>query len=217
MDKETVLLKIQEVGLVAVVRATTADQAKKINDACINAGIAAIEMTFTVPEADKVIREVANTYSPEQIILGAGTVMDAETARIAILAGAQYIVSPYFDIETAKLCNRYRIPYMPGVMTIKEAVAAMEAGADIIKLFPGDVLGPQMVKAIHGPIPYAKIMPTGGVSADNVGEWIKAGVVAVGAGGSLTAGAKKGDYESITTIGKKFIANIKAAREALKK
>ncbi len=217
MDKETVLLKIQEVGLVAVVRATTADQAKKITDACINAGIAAIEMTFTVPEADKVIREVANTYSPEQIILGAGTVMDAETARIAILAGAQYIVSPYFDIETAKLCNRYRIPYMPGVMTIKEAVAAMEAGADIIKLFPGDVLGPQMVKAIHGPIPYAKIMPTGGVSADNVGEWIKAGVVAVGAGGSLTAGAKKGDYESITTIGKKFIANIKAAREALKK
>ena len=217
MDKETVLLKIQEVGLVAVVRATTADQAKKITDACINAGIAAIEMTFTVPEADKVIREVANTYSPEQIILGAGTVMDAETARIAILAGAQYIVSPYFDIETAKLCNRYRIPYMPGVMTIKEAVSAMEAGADIIKLFPGDVLGPQMVKAIHGPIPYAKIMPTGGVSADNVGEWIKAGVVAVGAGGSLTAGAKKGDYESITTIGKKFIANIKAAREALKK
>ena len=217
MDKETVLLKIQEVGLVAVVRATTADQAKKITDACINAGIAAIEMTFTVPEADKVIREVANTYSPEQIILGAGTVMDSQTARIAILAGAQYIVSPYFDIETAKLCNRYRVPYMPGVMTIKEAVAAMEAGADIIKLFPGDVLGPQMVKAIHGPIPYAKIMPTGGVSADNVDEWIKAGVVAVGAGGSLTAGAKKGDYESITTIGKKFIANIKAAREALKK
>ncbi len=217
MDKETVLTRIQDVGLVAVVRATSAEQAKKITDACINADIAAIEMTFTVPEADKVIREVANTYSPEQIILGAGTVMDAETARIAILAGAQYIVSPYFSLETAKLCNRYRIPYMPGVMTIREAVEAMEAGADIIKLFPGDTLGPKMVKAIHGPIPYAKIMPTGGVDADNVGEWIKAGVVAVGAGSCLTGGAKTGDYESITTIGKRFIANIKAAREALKK
>ncbi len=214
MDKETVLQKIQEVGLVAVVRATSAQQAKRITDACIEGGVAAIEMTFTVPSADKVISEVANTYSPDQIILGAGTVMDSETARIAILAGAQYIVSPYFDLETAKLCNRYRIPYMPGVMTIKETVAAMEAGCDIIKLFPGDTMGPKMIKAIHGPIPQAKFMPTGGVDVDNVGEWIKAGAVAVGAGGCLTGGAKTGDYASITRIGKQFIENIKAARAA---
>lgn len=214
MDKETVLQKIQEVGLVAVVRATSADQAKKITDACIKGGVAAIEMTFTVPQADKVISEVAASYSPDEIILGAGTVLDAVTARIAILNGAQYIVSPYFDLETAKMCNRYRVPYMPGIMTIKEAVEAMEAGADILKLFPGDVMGQKMVKAIHGPIPYAKIMPTGGVNAENVGEWIKAGVVAVGAGSCLTAGAKTGDYESITRIGKQFIENIKAARAA---
>lgn len=212
MDKETVLQKIQDVGLVAVVRASSGEQAKKITEACIAAGIAAIEMTFTVPQADKVIREVADTYPPEQIILGAGTVMDAETARAAILSGAQYIVSPYFDENTAKLCNRYRVPYMPGVMTIRETVMAMEAGADIIKLFPGDCLGPKMVKAIHGPIPYAKIMPTGGVDVNNVADWIKAGVVAVGVGGSLTAGAKTGDYDSITKIGKQFIENIKAAR-----
>ena len=212
MDKETVLQKIQDVGLVAVVRASSGEQAKKITEACIAAGIAAIEMTITVPQADKVIREVADTYPPEQIILGAGTVMDAETARAAILSGAQYIVSPYFDENTAKLCNRYRVPYMTGVMTIRETVMAMEAGADIIKLFPGDCLGPKMVKAIHGPIPYAKIMPTGGVDVNNVADWIKAGVVAVGVGGSLTAGAKTGDYDSITKIGKQFIENIKAAR-----
>ena len=212
MDKETVLQKIQEVGLVAVVRATSAQQAIKITDACIKGGVAAIEMTFTVPSADKVIAEVAASYSPEDIILGAGTVLDAPTARLAILNGAQYIVSPYFDLDTAQLCTRYRIPYMPGVMTIKEAVEAMEAGADILKLFPGEVCGPKMIKAMHGPIPYAKIMPTGGVNADNVGEWIKAGAVAVGAGGFITSAAKTGDYDSIITSGRNFIEKIKAAR-----
>ena len=214
MVKEEVIRRITDVGIVAVVRAESADQAKKIADACIAGGVPAIELTFTVPHADKVISELADTYSEDDIILGAGTVMDSETARIAILAGAQYIVSPYFDLATAKLCNRYRIPYMPGVMTIKETVEAMEAGCDIIKLFPGDTMGPKMIKAIHGPIPQAKFMPTGGVDANNVGEWIKAGAVAVGAGSCLTGGAKTGDYESITRIGKQFIENIKAARAA---
>ena len=169
-------------------------------------------MTFTVPKADKVIAELADMYSEDEIILGAGTVMDSETARIAILAGAQYIVSPYFDLETAKLCNRYRVAYMPGCMTIKEVVAAMEAGADIIKIFPGEVAGPKLIKAINGPIPQARMMPTGGVSVDNVDEWIKAGAVAVGAGSSLTAGAKTGDYAAITETAKKFVENIKIAR-----
>ncbi len=169
-------------------------------------------MTFTVPHADRVIAELADMYTEDQIILGAGTVMDSETARIAILAGAQYIVSPYFDEKTAKLCNRYRVPYMPGCMTIKEVVTAMEAGADIIKIFPGEAFGPKIIKAINGPVPQARMMPTGGVSVDNVGEWIKAGAVAVGAGGALTAGAKTGDYAAITETAKKFVANIKAAR-----
>ena len=212
MDKETVLQKIQEVGLVAVVRATSAEQAKRITDACIEGGVAAIEMTFTVPSADQVIREVANIYSPDQIILGAGTVMDSETARIAILSGAQYIVSPYFDLETAKLCNRYRVPYMPGCATITEVITAMEAGADIIKIFPADLYGPAIIKDIKGPLPQAQMMPTGGVDVDNVAEWIKAGVVAVGAGSSLTKGAKTGDYKKITETAKEFIAKIQAAR-----
>ena len=212
MDKEQVITKICDVGIVAVVRAEDAEQAVRITDACIEGGVAAIEMTFTVPAAHRVIEEVAKRYTGDQIILGAGTVLDPETARIALLSGAQYIVSPYFNVETVKLCNRYRVPCMPGAMTIKEVVQAMEAGADIVKVFPGEAFGPKIISAVRGPIPYAKMMPTGGVSVDNVDQWIKAGAVAVGAGGALTAGAKMGDYKSITTIGRQFIEKIKQAR-----
>ncbi len=215
MDKEQVLMKIQDCGIVAVVRAENTEKAEKIVDACIEGGVAAIELTFTVPHADKVIEHLAAKYTPEEIILGAGTVMDAATARIAMLSGAQYIVSPYFDPDTVKMCNRYRVAVMPGIMTVREGVMAMEAGADILKIFPGDLYGPKIIKDIRGPIPYAKMMPTGGVNADNVGEWIKAGAVAVGAGSSLTAGAKTGDYALITETAKKFVAKIKAARAQL--
>jgi len=213
MDKELILTKIQECGVVAVVRAETCEQAERITDACIEGGVAAIELTFTVPHADKVIESLAKKYTPDQIILGAGTVMDAATARIAMLAGAQYIVSPYFDLDTVKMCNRYRVAIMPGIMSVREAVIAMEAGADILKIFPGELFGPSIIRAIKGPIPYAKMMPTGGVDVNNVGEWIKAGAVAVGAGGSLTAGAKTGDYALITKTAKLYVENIQKARE----
>lgn len=212
MDKENILMRIQDCGIVAVVRAESADKAERIVDACMEGGVAAIELTFSVPHVDRVIETLSYKYDPKDIILGAGTVMDAATARIAMLSGAQYIVSPYLDLETLKMCNRYRVPMMPGVMSVREAVTAMENGADILKIFPGDLFGPKIIKDILGPIPYAKMMPTGGVNADNVGEWIKAGAVAVGAGSSLTAGAKTGDYKLITETAKKFVANIKAAR-----
>lgn len=212
MDKEQILTKIQDCGIVAVVRAETTDEAQRIAEACLEGGVSAIELTFTVPHADKVIEFLANKYSPEEMILGAGTVMDSQTARMAMLCGAQYIVSPYFDIETVKLCNRYRMAVMPGVMSVREAVMAMEAGADILKIFPADLFGPKIIKDIKGPLPFAKMMPTGGVTADNSGEWIKAGAVALGAGGSLTAGAKTGDYALITETAKRFVKNIKAAR-----
>ncbi|NLO82048.1 MAG: bifunctional 2-keto-4-hydroxyglutarate aldolase/2-keto-3-deoxy-6-phosphogluconate aldolase [Clostridiales bacterium] len=212
MNKERILTQIVEGGLVAVVRAESSEQALKIADACLKGGVAAIEITFTVPGAAEVIRDLAKTYSNGEIILGAGTVMDAETARTAILAGAQYVVSPYLNPDTVKLCNRYRVPCMPGAMTVKEVVECMEAGADIIKVFPGELFGPKIIKAIRGPIPYAKLMPTGGVSLDNVGEWIKAGAVAVGVGSALTKGAKTGDYEAITRTAQEFLARIRAAR-----
>lgn len=212
MDKELVLTQICDSGVVAVVRAETGEQAKRIADACLEGGVPAIELTFTVPMAHKVIEELAKEYKNGEMILGAGTVMDSETARIAILSGAQYIVSPYFNADTVRLCNRYRIPCMPGAMTIKEVVEAMESGADIIKVFPGEAFGPKIIKAIKGPIPYAKMMPTGGVDIGNVGEWIKAGAAAVGAGSALTGGAKTGDYKAITVLAKEFIAKVKEAR-----
>ena len=212
MDKQKVISQICDVGIVAVVRADGEDQAKRIADACLEGGISAIEMTFTVPKAHKIIEALCDEYKNGEMIVGAGTVLDPETARIAMLSGAQYIISPYLNVDIMKCCNRYAVPCMPGVMTVKEVVTALEYGADIMKLFPGDAFGPGMVKAIHGPVPQAKIMPTGGVSLDNVDQWIKNGVVAVGAGGCLTAGAKTGDYALITKTAKEFVAKIKEAR-----
>jgi 2-dehydro-3-deoxyphosphogluconate aldolase/(4S)-4-hydroxy-2-oxoglutarate aldolase len=214
MDKESILKRITNCGLVAVVRAESAQEAVKIADACVKGGVAAIEITFTVPGAGQVIRELSSVYKDGEILIGAGTVMDAETARTAILAGAQYVVSPYLNVEMVQLCNRYRVPCMPGAMTIKEVVEAMQAGADIIKIFPGELFGPKIIKAIKGPIPYAKLMPTGGVSLDNVDEWINAGAVAVGVGSALTKGAKTGDYDSITKLAVQFLEKIKKARDS---
>ena len=212
MGKTEIIKKITDCGVVAVVRAESEEQAKKIAAACIEAGIVGIEITFTVPGALRIIESLCKEYSEDQIIIGAGTVLDKETARAAILAGAKYVVSPCLDVETVKLCNTYDIACMPGAMTVKEAVDGMKAGADIIKIFPGELFGPKIIKAFKGPLPQMKMMPTGGVTVDNICEWIKAGASAVGAGSSLTAGAKKGDYASIVTIGRQMIEEVKKAR-----
>ncbi len=206
------LTRIWEAGIVAVVRADNWETAEKIARACIAGGIPAIEITFTVPGAAKVIEELRRSIPKEELIIGAGTVLDSETARIAILAGAEYIVSPGFDKDTARLCNRYQIPYMPGCMTITEIIRAMEAGADVIKVFPGSVVGPDYIKAVKGPLPQASLMPTGGVNLENVDQWISNGCIAVGVGGELTSGAKTGDYDKVTKTAIEFVKKIKAAR-----
>jgi len=211
MQKEEVITQIKNCGIVAVVRADSMEKALRITDACIEGGVAAIELTFTVPFAHRVIEGLAQKYTHGEIILGAGTVLDPETARIAILSGAEYIVSPCLNLNTIKLCNRYRVLSMAGIMTITEAITAMEAGCDILKVFPGELYGPKFIKAIKSPLPYAQIMPTGGVDVSNAGEWIKAGAVALGAGGALTGG----DYNEIVNKAKAFIKNIKMAREEL--
>src|SRR5271165_7014438 len=203
IPKIKVLQKIVAGGLVAVIRAESPEQAAHIAEACGLGEVAALEITFTVPGASGVIEHLAKKFSGK-ILLGAGTVLDPETARIAILAGAQFIVSPALNSETARLCNRYQIPYMPGAGTIAEVVVAMECGADIVKVFPGEILGPAFVKAVKGPLPQAHLMPTGGVSLENVAQWIKAGSVALGVGGNLTAGAKSGDYATITKLARQF-------------
>ena len=212
MEKSEVLKRLTDCGVVAVVRAENSEQAEKIVDACIKAGIVGIEITFTVPGAADIIKKLASTYKPEEILIGAGTVLDPETARAAILAGAQFVVSPCLNENTVKLCLRYQIACMAGAMTVKEAVECMEAGTDIIKIFPGNLFGPKIISAIKGPLPQARMMPTGGVSADNAGEWIKAGAVAVGAGSDLTKGAKTGDYDSIVEIGRRMVEEVKKAR-----
>jgi 2-dehydro-3-deoxyphosphogluconate aldolase / (4S)-4-hydroxy-2-oxoglutarate aldolase len=210
-----VIEKIIDAGLVAIVRAESSEQAERIAEACAAGDVAALEVTFTVPGALEVISRVAKSAKSQGILFGAGTVLDPETARAAILAGAQFIVSPSVNPETARLCNRYQVPYMPGAASVGEITAAMESGADIVKIFPGELFGPAFVRAVKGPLPQASLMPTGGVTLGNVGEWIEAGSVAVGVGGSLTAGAKTGDYRSITSLAREFIEKIRATRKKL--
>ncbi|WEG13367.1 bifunctional 2-keto-4-hydroxyglutarate aldolase/2-keto-3-deoxy-6-phosphogluconate aldolase [Pullulanibacillus sp. KACC 23026] len=213
--KWEIIKKIMDSGLVVVVRASNADEAKKITEACLKGGAAAIEITYTVPGASQVIEELVKEYQNE-IIIGAGTVLDPETARISLLSGAEYVVSPHLNEETVSLCNRYQVPCMPGIMTIKDAVRAMELGADILKVFPGEAFGPKIIKAMNGPLPQANLMPTGGVNLDNVEEWISAGAVSVGVGGSLTSSAKIGDYKTITNLASQFVHKIEEARSLLK-
>ena len=211
MDKIDVVKKIQEIGVVAVIRGKSPEDAIAMSDACIKGGVTAIELAFTTPKAHEAIEVLSEKYADNpDVIIGAGTCLDAITARIAILHGAQFIVSPALDVETIKLCNRYRIAVMPGTTTPNGVIEAMEYGADVVKIFPGEILGMKAIKAIHGPLPQALLMPTGGVNAENAGEWIKAGCVAVGAGGALTGGGKT--PEEITAQAKKFIAAVTAAR-----
>ncbi|MBP2632089.1 MAG: bifunctional 2-keto-4-hydroxyglutarate aldolase/2-keto-3-deoxy-6-phosphogluconate aldolase [Firmicutes bacterium] len=214
MEKEKVIAKIKEVGVVAVIRGDDATHGVKISDACIAGGVTAIEVAFTTPRAHETIKTLVDKYKDnENVVIGAGTVLDPETARIAILNGAEFIVSPSINLATIKLCNRYRVACMPGTTTIEGVLTAMEAGADIVKIFPGEIVGTKLIKAIKGPVPQAQLMPTGGVSVENLHEWLAVGCVAVGAGGSLTGGAKTGDYQLITDTAIKFIDAVKAARK----
>ena len=213
MQKYDYLNRLINTGCVAVVRGDDADEAVKTVDAVIAGGVTGIELTFTVPHADKALDELSEKYGDrEDVLLGAGTVLDPATARLAIIAGAKFIVSPSFYADVAKICNLYSIPYTPGCFTPTEIQTALEAGVDLVKVFPGSVAGPAMVKALHGPFPQLAIMPTGGVSLDNLETWFDAGVTLVGAGSNLTAAAKTGDYAGVTATAKKYRAKLDAIR-----
>ena len=213
MTKEECLQRITRTGIIAVVRAESPEQALQITEAVRQGRVDIIEITLTVPGALNVIEKLAATYSKGEVLIGAGTVLDSETARAALLAGAEFIVSPGFNLETVKLCNRYRKLCMPGATTVTEIIMVMESGADVVKLFPGSLVGPDYVKAVKGPLPHVQIVPTGGVSLDNVDKWIKNGCIAVGVGGELTAGAKKGDFALVTATARQFVEKVKAARK----
>jgi 2-dehydro-3-deoxyphosphogluconate aldolase / (4S)-4-hydroxy-2-oxoglutarate aldolase len=214
MKRMEIVKKISEYGIVAVIRATSKEEGIKITEAVKKGGIKALEVTMTVPGAVEIIKELSEIYKDdEEVIIGAGTVLDPETARACILAGAKYIVSPSLNPETVKLCNRYRVAIMPGIMTVKEAVEALELGVEVLKVFPGNAFGPSIISSLKGPLPQGNFMPTGGVNLDNVKDWIKAGAIAVGTGGDLTKGAKTGDYELVTETAAKFVEAVRKARE----
>lgn len=174
-----------------------------------------LEITFTLPKANEVIEELIVERKDVRIVIGAGTVLDATTARLAILAGAEFIVSPTFDQATAEVCNLYQIPYLPGCMTITEMKTALKAGVDIIKLFPGSAFGPAIISAFKAPLPQLNIMPTGGVNSENLGEWLSAGSIAVGAGGSLLAPAEKNDYQQVTENAREYMARYQQYKETV--
>ncbi|MBE3554654.1 MAG: bifunctional 2-keto-4-hydroxyglutarate aldolase/2-keto-3-deoxy-6-phosphogluconate aldolase [Thermicanus sp.] len=211
MKKWNILQKLFQAGVVAVIRSNSAHEAKKTAEACIEGGVTAIEVTFTVPGAARLITELTEAHQG-LLTIGAGTVLDAETARLAILAGAEFIVSPGFDKETALLSNRYQIPYIPGCMTITEMVTAMEYGASILKLFPSQQFGPGFIKAVKGPLPQVEIMPSGGVTLSNAKEWIQNGAVAISVGGELTQPASKGDYAEVRSRALAFQEQVRIGR-----
>ncbi|SHM69209.1 bifunctional 2-keto-4-hydroxyglutarate aldolase/2-keto-3-deoxy-6-phosphogluconate aldolase [Gracilibacillus kekensis] len=210
MRKLNVLSNLKAQKIVAVIRTDTVDQAIKAADACITGGIKIIELTYSIPHVEKAVESLQQNYQDDpQVSIGVGTVLDPYTARQAIFAGATFIVGPSFDKETAKLCNLYQIPYMPGCLTVTEVKEAMEAGADVVKIFPGSNLGPAFLKAIHAPFPQANMMPTGGVDLENVQEWLNHGAFAVGIGGNLITPAKDGDYQKIIELAKEYVRKVK--------
>jgi 2-dehydro-3-deoxyphosphogluconate aldolase/(4S)-4-hydroxy-2-oxoglutarate aldolase len=219
MKKIKLVQQISNEGVVAVLRGETPEDVVAMAEQAIAGGIKVIEVTMTVPFALRAIEELAKRYSStaqdaaKYAIIGVGTALDPETARAAILSGAEFVVGPSLNPQTVALCNRYRVPVMPGCMTIQEIQTALELGVDIVKLFPGNLYSPAMIKAIKGPLPQANIMPTGGVSLSNLGEWIQAGAVAVGIGSDLTSEAvKTGDYGLVAKKAAAYIAAYQAAK-----
>lgn len=213
MQRNSILTRLNDLGVVAVVRGSSKEVGVNISQACIRGEVKAIEVTYTNKFANEIISDLSNKYSEDtSVLIGAGTVLDSETARQAIIAGAKFIVSPSFSEETAKLCNRYQIPYIPGVMTIAEIVKAYESGVDVVKVFPGSVLGTKFICALKGPLPYANVMVTGGVGLNNISDWLKAGANMIGIGGELNTLGEAGNYDEITKICSQYTDKLKDLR-----
>jgi 2-dehydro-3-deoxyphosphogluconate aldolase/(4S)-4-hydroxy-2-oxoglutarate aldolase len=213
MNKTDKLNLIRETGVVAIMRANSSDQLMAAADAIKTGGVKVIEVTMTTPGAIGVIAEATARYG-DDVLFGAGTVLDTETARAAILAGAGFIVAPTLNLEVIALCNRYSIPVMPGCYTPTEMLTAWEAGADMIKLFPADVGGPALIKAIRAPLPQLDIVPVGGVNLDTAVEFIRKGAAALGVGSSLVNQKllETGDMAELTRRAAAFIEAVKKGR-----
>ena len=216
MDKSEIINKIEETGLVPVVRASSAEEAMRVIDAIKEGGVSVLEITMTVPGAIKVIEEVVAKFGSEATV-GAGTVLDPQTARACILAGAQFVVSPALNLDTIALCRRYSVPVMPGALTPTEVVTAWTAGADFVKVFPcGSMGGASYIKNLKGPLPHIKFIPTGGVSLKTAADFIKAGSSALGVGTDLVdvKAIRAGEAHIVTERAKQFTEIIREARAA---
>jgi 2-dehydro-3-deoxyphosphogluconate aldolase/(4S)-4-hydroxy-2-oxoglutarate aldolase len=213
-SRQEVLRRIAEVGLMPVVRAQSADEAIQAINAIREGGVDILEITMTVPGAIGLIEAVAERYGSE-LVLGAGTVLDAETARACILAGAQFIVSPSLNLDTIAACRRYSVPVIPGALTPTEVVTAWSAGADVVKVFPcGAVGGASYIKALKAPLPQIELVPTGGVSLKTAADFIKAGSMALGVGADLVdlQAIRDGKANVITERAREFVRIVKEAR-----
>ncbi|NUN92631.1 MAG: bifunctional 4-hydroxy-2-oxoglutarate aldolase/2-dehydro-3-deoxy-phosphogluconate aldolase [Verrucomicrobiae bacterium] len=211
--RSQVLHELVHPGIVAVIRADSSAQLLHVADALQKGGVPAMEVTMTTPNALEVIREVTVRYG-KQILMGVGTVLDTETCRAAILAGAEFVVTPVLKPEVVALCRRYGRPIVCGAYTPTEILAAWECGADFVKVFPADGLGPSYIKAVKAPLPQVEIIPTGGVDVNTAGDFIKAGCAAVAAGSSLVSkkALETQDWEGITAVAKKFVEAVAKAR-----
>ena len=218
MSKAKVLKQLQDLGLVPVLRASSVDAALKLAEAIAAGGVTALEITMTVPGAIRVMRELSEKRP--DILIGAGTVLDPETARACILEGAKFVVSPALNVKTIEMCHRYSIAVLPGALTPTEVVTAWEAGADVVKIFPASAMGgAKYLTALKGPLPQVDMIPTGGVSLATAEEFLKAGAFALGVGSDLvdTKAMAEGRGEVVTETAKKYLQIVKNFRDSQKK
>jgi 2-dehydro-3-deoxyphosphogluconate aldolase / (4S)-4-hydroxy-2-oxoglutarate aldolase len=214
MPKEANLARVLKSGLVATVRASNGEVLTDVAEALLAGGVEVIEVTFTVPHAAKVVEQIADRLG-DKILLGAGTVLDGETAQTAISAGAEFIDSPAVNPDVMRVCSRCGKLVVPGALTPTEIVGAWEAGADIVKVFPSDITGPSYLKAVHGPLPQVRLMPTGGVNLETAADYLRAGACALGVGTSLVEpkALANGDLARIEALAKQYVEIVKKTRE----
>lgn len=213
MSRHDDLTRVLDRGIVAIIRASSGEQLVDVAKALYEGGIDVLEVTFTVPGVLDILKAVRRELG-DRVLLGAGTVLDCETARAAILAGAEFIVSPSLNTDVVKLCHRYDKLVMPGVLTPTEVVAAWQAGAEIVKVFPADVGGPNYLKALHGPLPQVRLMPTGGVDLETLPSFLRAGACCVGLGSALVEkkAVETGDMKRIRSLAEQYVELVRKTR-----
>jgi 2-dehydro-3-deoxyphosphogluconate aldolase/(4S)-4-hydroxy-2-oxoglutarate aldolase len=213
MSREQVLRRVLDCGIVAVVRAPDGRQLVEVSRALADGGISVVEITLTVPDALDVLRHVRQEFG-DHLLLGAGTVLDAESARAALFAGAEFVVAPTVNPDVIRLCRRYDKLVMPGAFTPTEVLMAWETGADIVKVFPADVVGPAYFRALRGPLPQVRLMPTGGVDLSTAAEFLRAGACCLGIGSQLIepAAVAARDFDRIRDLAKKYVAVVRQCR-----